>query len=63
MAQVVVDYKKMFIKFFVNLLRSVNYFRVLHRCIIYKNAQCHGLFEFDTNFEHGFLPYLLEDIH
>jgi hypothetical protein len=61
MAQVVVDCKKMFINFFVNLLRIANYFKVLHRCIFYKNAQCHGLFEFDTNFEHDFPPYLLED--
>jgi hypothetical protein len=60
MAQVIVDCNKMFFFFFVNIFKSVNYFRVLHRCIIYKNAQCHGLFEFDTNFEHGFPPYLLE---
>lgn len=38
MAQVVVDCKKMFINFFVNLLKSVNFFRVLHRCKIYKNS-------------------------
>lgn len=54
MAQVVVDCKKKFTNFFVNLLRSVNYSRVLHRCTHYKNAQC-------TNFEHGFPPYLLEN--
>jgi hypothetical protein len=56
----VVDCKKRFIDLFLGLLRSVNDSKVLHR-FAYKNAQCHGLFESNTNFEHGLSPYHLKN--
>jgi len=45
----------------VGLLKSVNESKVLHRFAFYKNAQCHGWFEYNTNFEHGFPPYHLKN--
>jgi len=45
----------------VGLLKSVNESKVLHRFAFIKNAQCHGWFEYNTNFEHGFPPYHLKN--
>ncbi len=61
-AQTLIDCNKRFIDVFVGLLGSVNDSRVLNRFAHYRNAQYHGLFEFNSaSSQHCLTPYLLGD--
>ncbi len=53
MAQAIVDCKKKIIDIFVAILGSINDSKVLCRSTFYKNTQCLGLFQFNTNFNMG----------
>ncbi len=56
------DCKFFFTNICVDMLGNVNDSRVLHRSVLYKQVQLHGLFDITRgSCKDGILPYLLGD--